>query len=229
MGWRLAAAFVLRCLCTLHNGTHPVAAAAQHLNAQRRPPTPACRRRAPAKNTQKQNQIEAHPYWRNQALVDWATANGVHVTAYAPLGSPDSAAIVKRASDAPGPMRDAAVLRIAEKLGRSPAQVRLGEGGRGVQAQAAAPQLFAARAPPAACRCLANRPSPSCPPPPPPLLPPPPCSLSLSRARHATKRSSSAGPCSAARACCRSRCTPSASAPTSTFSRGSWPQRTSPR
>ena len=68
-------------------------------------------------------QVEAHPYWRNDALVGWASSRGIHVTAYSPLGSPDSAAIMRRPADTPGPMKDATVLAIAERLGRSPAQV----------------------------------------------------------------------------------------------------------
>jgi diketogulonate reductase-like aldo/keto reductase len=36
-------------------------------------------------------QVEAHPYWNNNKLVQWCQANGVHLTAYSPLGSPDSA------------------------------------------------------------------------------------------------------------------------------------------
>ena len=35
------------------------------------------------------NQVEAHPAWRNDAVVEHAARHGVHVTAYSPLGSPD--------------------------------------------------------------------------------------------------------------------------------------------
>ncbi|KAI8475774.1 MAG: low CO2-induced aldose reductase [Monoraphidium minutum] len=68
-------------------------------------------------------QVEAHPYWRNDALISWASSRGIHVTAYSPLGSPDSAAMMKRAADAPSLMKDPTLTGIAEKLGRSPAQV----------------------------------------------------------------------------------------------------------
>ncbi len=38
-------------------------------------------------------QCESHPYFRNDALVNWCTANGVHFTAFSPL--------VRRASRPP--------------------------------------------------------------------------------------------------------------------------------
>lgn len=68
-------------------------------------------------------QVEAHPYWRNQGLIDFAASKGIHVTAYSPLGSPDSAAIVKRAGDAPRLMEDPVVAGVASRLGKSTAQV----------------------------------------------------------------------------------------------------------
>ncbi|WIA08297.1 hypothetical protein OEZ85_007740 [Tetradesmus obliquus] len=68
-------------------------------------------------------QIEAHPYWSNSALLSWAAAQGLHVTAYSPLGSPDSAAIMQRGDDARRLLEEPALLRIAEQCGKSPAQV----------------------------------------------------------------------------------------------------------
>jgi hypothetical protein len=65
--------------------------------------------------------VEAHPYWRNQALLDYCRRQGVHVTAYSPLGSPDSAAVFNK--PVPQLMRDPVVVEVAEQLGRSPAQV----------------------------------------------------------------------------------------------------------
>ena len=50
-------------------------------------------------------QVEAHPYFRNADLLSFCGRRGIHVTAYAPLGSPDSAAIMGRSSSTPGPMQ----------------------------------------------------------------------------------------------------------------------------
>lgn len=66
--------------------------------------------------------MEAHPYFRNDALLAWCKAHGVHVTAYSPLGSPDSASVLHRKAG-PSPMKDPVVIAVAARLGRSPAQV----------------------------------------------------------------------------------------------------------
>mmetsp|Transcript_31407 Transcript_31407/g.88098 ORF Transcript_31407/g.88098 Transcript_31407/m.88098 type:complete len:333 (+) Transcript_31407:217-1215(+) len=68
------------------------------------------------------NQVEVHPYWRNDKLIQWCKEKGIHVTAYSPLGSPDSESLLRRA---PGPklLDDPTVGAIAAKLGKSPAQV----------------------------------------------------------------------------------------------------------
>ena len=67
-------------------------------------------------------QVEAHPYHRNDALLAWCRERGVHLTAYSPLGSPDSASVFKR--DAPVLLEDRELRSIAARLGRSPAQAR---------------------------------------------------------------------------------------------------------
>lgn len=41
-------------------------------------------------------QVEVHPYHRNDALLAFCAQHSIHVTAYAPLGSPDSASIFPR-------------------------------------------------------------------------------------------------------------------------------------
>ena len=66
-------------------------------------------------------QVECHPYFRNDALRQWCAGQGIHVTAYSPLGSPDSAAMFKRSTRVL--LEEPVVLRIAERLGKTAGQV----------------------------------------------------------------------------------------------------------
>jgi diketogulonate reductase-like aldo/keto reductase len=68
-------------------------------------------------------QVEAHPYWRNTPLLDWAASKGIHVTAYSPLGSPDSADALRRELDM-SPLKDPVVLQVAQRVGKDAGQVR---------------------------------------------------------------------------------------------------------
>ena len=43
-------------------------------------------------------QCECHPFFRQSALREWCRGEGIHFTAYSPLGSPDSAAILHRSA-----------------------------------------------------------------------------------------------------------------------------------
>lgn len=68
------------------------------------------------------NQIEVHPYFRNEKTIDFCRSKGIHVTAYSPLGSPDSADEVKR-EESRSILQDPEVKRIADKMDKSPAQI----------------------------------------------------------------------------------------------------------
>lgn len=67
-------------------------------------------------------QVEAHPYHRNDALLAWCATRGIHVTAFSPLGSPDSESIFPRRVPAVL-MEDPVVRRVAASSGRNVGQV----------------------------------------------------------------------------------------------------------
>lgn len=73
-------------------------------------------------------QVESHPYFRNDALIAFCRARGIAVTAYAPLGSPDSATLLNRKDDVdtagvPRLLAHPTVTKIAADQNRTPAQV----------------------------------------------------------------------------------------------------------
>jgi len=68
------------------------------------------------------NQIELHPYLQQQNLVDFCHDNGIHVTAYSPLGSMDRPEGMKRNGE-PMPLENKVVQQIASSHNASPAQV----------------------------------------------------------------------------------------------------------
>ena len=45
------------------------------------------------------NQVEVHPFWRNDALISFCKKEGVHVSAYCPMGTPwtSAKAVIRRA------------------------------------------------------------------------------------------------------------------------------------
>jgi len=66
------------------------------------------------------NQVEVHPYFNNAELISFCHSHGVVVTAYSPLGSPD------RPNAESGDLvllEDPAVVEIAEKRNKAPAQI----------------------------------------------------------------------------------------------------------
>ena len=68
------------------------------------------------------NQIELHPYLQQDALVAGCKELGVAVTAYSPLGSPDSAAMLGRHDDVLLTQHPT-ITQIAEAHGATPGQV----------------------------------------------------------------------------------------------------------
>ncbi|UPQ98615.1 NADP-dependent oxidoreductase [Chloropicon primus] len=65
-------------------------------------------------------QVEVHPYWRQDSLLTYCQEKGIHVTAYSPLGSPDSSTMFQRKG--PKLMDDPVLASVASKLNKSPAQ-----------------------------------------------------------------------------------------------------------
>ena len=66
-------------------------------------------------------QVECHPYLNQSKLIDFCKERGIVVTAYSPLGSPNSIAN----ETSPAPLKDPKIAEIAKKHGKSPAQVIL--------------------------------------------------------------------------------------------------------
>ena len=68
------------------------------------------------------NQVEAHPYFQQNDLLEFCKANGVHLTGYAPLGSSDRPGILKGDNE-PILLEDEVILSIAKSKNATPAQV----------------------------------------------------------------------------------------------------------
>ncbi|KAK6290514.1 hypothetical protein POUND7_002055 [Theobroma cacao] len=64
-------------------------------------------------------QVESHPVWQQPKLHEFCKSNGVHITGYSPLGSPGTGTIKTQV------LKNPVLNMVAEKLGRSPAQVAL--------------------------------------------------------------------------------------------------------
>lgn len=67
------------------------------------------------------NQVEMHPMLRQDALLAYCAAQGTHVTAYSPLGSPDSATMVGH--NGACLLEHEVVQRLAAETGKTPGQV----------------------------------------------------------------------------------------------------------
>lgn len=60
------------------------------------------------------NQIELHPYFPQRGLVEFCQRNGVHVTAYGPLGCTPVPVLIGRKG--PGPLEDQTVIMTLQRL-----------------------------------------------------------------------------------------------------------------
>ena len=70
------------------------------------------------------NQVELHPLLQQPELVAYCASQGIHITAYSPLGSSDRPEFVK-AADAPVLLDNPVIQSIAQDRGCTPAQVLL--------------------------------------------------------------------------------------------------------
>ncbi len=68
------------------------------------------------------NQIELHPYLQQPEMLDFCHKNGVHLTAYSPLGSRDRPSFLKSEED-PILLEDATIREIAKRHQATPAQI----------------------------------------------------------------------------------------------------------
>ena len=68
------------------------------------------------------NQVESHPFLSQAKELAWLTAQGIVLTAYSPLGSPDRPARLQEEGD-PAPLHDDTIKAIAAKHSVEPAQV----------------------------------------------------------------------------------------------------------
>ncbi|KAI0875126.1 NADP-dependent oxidoreductase domain-containing protein [Hypoxylon argillaceum] len=69
------------------------------------------------------NQIECHPHWPQKGLVKLCQDNGIHVTAFGPLGGMPIPSLVGRTG--PGPLEGETIALVAHKYSKTPAQVIL--------------------------------------------------------------------------------------------------------
>jgi alcohol dehydrogenase (NADP+) len=68
------------------------------------------------------NQIECHPYLHQTELIDFCHKNGIHVTAYSPLGSPDRPDQFKAANE-PSLLKNPVIEALAKEKGCNAGQI----------------------------------------------------------------------------------------------------------
>ncbi len=63
------------------------------------------------------DQVEVHPFWRNDELITYCNDRGIHVTAYCPLGMPwtSGKAVIRRADPA---SQHPVILEVAKKYNK---------------------------------------------------------------------------------------------------------------
>lgn len=71
------------------------------------------------------NQVELHPFLTQERLLEYCKHEGVVVTAYSPLGSASYVSIGMDGGHGAGPLQNGVIKGIANKIGKSPAQVIL--------------------------------------------------------------------------------------------------------
>jgi len=72
------------------------------------------------------NQVEFHPYWHEDELLDFCQKHNITFNSYSPLGTPDRAATLGSTwNPKPILLEHPKVLSIAQKLGKTSAQIIL--------------------------------------------------------------------------------------------------------
>jgi aldehyde reductase len=66
-------------------------------------------------------QVECHPYLNQSKLIAFCKERRIVITAYCPLGSPNTIA----KAESPAPLKDPKLQEIAQKYGKSVAQIIL--------------------------------------------------------------------------------------------------------
>jgi len=74
------------------------------------------------------HQMELHPYLQQTAWVQWHQANGIHVTAYSPLGNMNPTYGNPEKGDVPAMLKNKDVEKMAERRGCTPATLVLAWG-----------------------------------------------------------------------------------------------------
>ncbi|GFG35827.1 hypothetical protein Cfor_07247 [Coptotermes formosanus] len=70
------------------------------------------------------NQVECHPYLNQNNLIEFCRNQGIWITAYSPFAGPTSIAPLHK-GDTPEPLQDPKIKELADKYGKTPAQIIL--------------------------------------------------------------------------------------------------------